>query len=45
MATSQPNTQPQPTQMGQSTAKPATQPTQMQAQTPAKPIFTDLASI
>lgn len=45
MATSQPNTQPQPAQMGQSTAKTGTQPAQMQAQAPAKPIFTDLASI
>ncbi|WP_322892558.1 MULTISPECIES: hypothetical protein [unclassified Yoonia] len=43
MASSQPNTQSQPTQMGQS--KPTAQPAQMQAQVPAKPIFTDLASI
>ena len=42
MATSKPNT---PAQMGQSTSKPSPQPAQMQAQVPAKPIFTDFASI
>ena len=41
MASSQPKPIPQPAQMGQSTPTPA----QMQAQVPAKPLFTDLASI